>query len=201
MSGNGTGLDYDESTGHMSLDHDVFLRFVDEDGIAREISCDGAFTWTAPAGAVDPFLQGVGEFQDNVIGRDGEGGGFSADRLLVDMPRKQVELFGECRVQQPRDGKPYSLSTEPAGYVRLEADAFGEPLAVEATGRVELLADDLTLQGDEFTWDVAEDHVVLSGDCRLNIFGGWMSMPFVEVWPEAKRWYIPRNISKIDAQR
>lgn len=201
ISGHGTGFDYDEEHGHLSLERDVLIRITQDDGLAREITCDEQFTWTSPPGAIDPLMQGVGEFHENVVGRDGAGGGFASDRLLVDMPRKQVELFGECLVTRLREGELYSLSTEPSGYVRLETDSTGNPLELDATGRIELLASDMILQGDELNWNVPEDHVVMAGDCRLQVFGGWMSTPFVEVWPEAMRWYIPRNISKIDADR
>jgi hypothetical protein len=199
ISGHGTQLDYDEELGHFSFERDVLMQFTDEDGITREISCDGEFTWTAPPGAIDPFEQGVGEFNENVAGRDGAGGGFTADRLIIDRPRNLVELFGECHLRHDREGKLYAMSTGSAGYIRLVTDSTGQPSQLNATGRIELVAQEMTLQGDELDWNVPEDHVVLSGDCRLKIFGSWMSMPFVEAWPGIPRWYIPRNVSKFHA--
>jgi hypothetical protein len=198
LSGHGTGLDYDEESGHFSLDHDVFMRLEQADGVTREITCDGRFTWDAPPGAIDPLMQGVGEFRENVIASNSDGSGFSADRLLADMPRNQVELFGECHVHQSRDDKLYALNTESSGYVRLVMDQLGQPLELDATGRIELIADDMKVQGDELNWDVPGDHVVMSGDCRLQAFGAWMSMPSIEVWPNAMKWFIPRNVAKFD---
>jgi len=200
ISGHGTGLDYSEEAGRLSLNRDVLIALSGPDETTFEIACDGLFTWSAPPGALDPFAQGVGEFHDKVVGHNPEGSRFFADRLLINLPKNQAELFGECLVQQLRDEKIYALKTGPSGYVRVETDSQREPVELDATGRVELVAGDMALEGDKLAWNVPEDHMVMSGDCRLQVFGGWMSMPFVEAWPEAMRWYIPRNISKIDVE-
>ena len=200
ISGYGTGLNYNEEEGLLSLSSHVLIALSELNETAVEITCDGVFTWSAPPGSLDPFAQGIGEFRDKVVGRNPDGSSFFADRFIMDMPKNKAELFGNCQVQQLREEKVYELKTGSSGYVRIETDLQREPVKLDATGRVELVAGDMTLQGDKLVWSVPDDHMVMSGDCRLQVFGGWMSMPYIEAWPEAMQWYIPRNVSKIDVE-
>ncbi len=201
LSGHGTVLKFDQQRGHFSLERDVLLRTVGSDGSTREIQSDGPFTWASPTGAVDPLSQGVGEFRENVFGRGPNGSGFSADRLLVDMPKKRLELFGECAIQRMRDGKLYTLETDPSAYIRVGLDSFDKLQELEATGRIRMSAGDMKVEANELSWDVPNDHLVLIGDCRLGVLDSWQSSPRLEVWPEALRWFTPQNTSKIDPDR
>jgi len=201
FEGSGVGLEYDELRGHLSLEEDARLAYEDESGLLRTLSCDGLLTWKFPPGALDPLAQGRGELRNGVVGSDGAGGGLSADRLQLDMPGRQVELFGECAMQRIQNGRLVTLQTEAPGYVRVTLDETAELETVFSSGRVDLASNDMRAIGDRFEWIVADDHVKLEGDCRLLANGMWTSAPRVEVWPEAMQWFIPPAVLVLDEKQ
>ncbi len=197
MSGHGTGLDYDEVHGELSFERDVFVRMVDADGSTRQLECTGTARWTTPPGSVDPMAQGVGEFRGDVEARDGDGSGFAADRALVDMARRQLELFGECTVLRLADGELHSLQTEPSGYVRAQLDAAGTVEQASARGRLRFRVGEIQAHADEMDWNVPADHLKLTGDCRVFAGGIWMNTSSIDLWPGEPRWVIPPSVNKI----
>ena len=66
--------------------------------------------------------------------------------MLLDMPIRQVELFGECAIQRIHNEKLVTLQTEAPGYVRVITVQEGELASVFSTGRVDLAANDMRVE-------------------------------------------------------
>ena len=202
LSGSGTGLLVEEAKGRVLIERDVLFRYPDiTTGSLGELRCAGTFEWNAPPGAVDPFGQGRGELRDRVEGSDGAGGGLLADRLVLDMPARRVDLHGECAVQRVRDGSLITLTTEPDGFVSMTMGETMGPADLSVRGRGTLTMDTMRVEADTMDWDAAEDHVVLQGDCRLLAGGLWTHTNRVDVWPEAMRWVVPQSVTVLDDER
>ena len=140
------------------------------------------------------------EARGGVRGRAGDvltGHGLSANRLLIDRLARTIHLVGSARLEQRKAGRVTSLETSESGRLQAVTDAADQPVWVDASGGVELIADDAHGTSDTLTWNVTDDHVILAGDVRFVAMGFGMNAPAVEFWPEQVRWYIPNSVIKL----
>jgi hypothetical protein len=158
------------------------LRIASEQGIVLQGTLDGEPTGLRATGGAETWL----------YPRDGGAPlHVMADEIVGDRAAGRVELRGHARLERV-DGTQRLAASADQVIVRL--DEQDQPVWLEATGGVELTANDMQATGSSLTWDVPADLARLIGPGRLVSAGLEMTFSAAEVHPEAERFRIEHSV-------
>jgi lipopolysaccharide export system protein LptA len=133
LTGEGTGLIWDNESGHLHLDRDVQLDMpADASGQAWSIAADGTFDWTIPPGSTDPFADGGGEVRGGVRGTNPGLGSFQTELLRVDSNARSVTMLGPSRYERRSTGEEMVVSAHNS--IVVHTDTKDTPMNLAADG-------------------------------------------------------------------
>ena len=115
---------------------------------------------------------------------------FGAEALLFDREAKAVVLDGESRMERVRNGKTVGLRGDARTRLISVFDELGTLTSLAGEGRITSNMGSFIILSDSLNWDVPEDYMVLTGNCRVLRFGGEVDTAMVEIWPSAWRWHV-----------
>ena len=124
---------------------------------------------------------------------------FTARVFTLDRDVNAILFDGPFHVEQQLPGDELrTLDGMDDSRLTVIADSNNDLVSVSGGGRFKVDSGKFTLFADSLDWDLPEDHLMISGDCRL--FGGaaWVRAPLIEVWPEARRYHIPLPVLALD---
>ncbi len=124
------------------------------------------------------------------VGSTDESFEYGAEALLFDRDAKAVVLDGESRMERVRDGKTVGLRGDAKTRLISVFDDLGALISLAGEGRISSNMGSFVILSDSLNWDVPEDYMVLTGNCRVLRFGGEVDTAMVEVWPSAWRWHV-----------
>jgi len=133
MTGHGTGLVWDNQSGHLHLERDVQLDMpADAGGSAWSIAADGSFDWTVAPGSTDPFADGGGEVRGRVRGTNPGLGSFRTELLRVDSDARSVTMLGPSSFERRASGEEMVVSAHTS--IVVQTDTHDVPMSLSAEG-------------------------------------------------------------------
>jgi lipopolysaccharide export system protein LptA len=173
MTGQGTGLLWDDQAGHLHFDRDVQLDFpADGSGSAWNIAADGSFDWTVVPGSTDPFANGGGEVRGGVRGTNPSLGSFQTELLRVDSDAHSVTMLGPSRYERNFQGDEMVVSAHTSIVVRTDSQDVPLHMAAEGGANVWMAtygsAERTHLTGDRLSVDRETGVFNLQGNSRVE---------------------------------
>lgn len=124
------------------------------------------------------------------VGSAAESFEYGAEALLFDRDAKAVVLDGESHMERVRNGKTVGLRGDARTRLISVFDDLGALISLAGEGRITSNMGSFVILSDSLNWDVPEDYMVLTGNCRVLRFGGEVDTAMVEIWPSAWRWHV-----------
>lgn len=116
---------------------------------------------------------------------------FDARALFTDRAAGTLVLDGPLVLEHRVGERSSRLASDGGSRLVATSHAAGELHSLTGEGRFEVESGQFTVEADQVDWDLPADHLVFAGDCVLRSFAGASRSPRVEVWPRARRWFVP----------
>jgi hypothetical protein len=136
------------------------------------------------------LLQADGDVEGHVDS-PGESLAFHAQHFTADRAAGALVFDGPSRVERDAGGSRSSLDGEAGSRLVALVDEDTGIQSVAGSGRFTIGAGAFTALSDSLDWDVPSDHLVLDGNCRMLSLMGWVDADRIELWPRARRSFIP----------
>jgi hypothetical protein len=136
------------------------------------------------------LLQADGDVEGHVDS-PGESLAFDAQHFTADRAAGALVFDGPSHLEREANGSRASLDGEAGSRLVALVDEDAGIQSVAGSGRFTIGAGVFTALSDSLDWDVPSDHLVLDGNCRMLSLVGWVDADRIELWPRARRSFIP----------
>jgi hypothetical protein len=143
------------------------------------------------------LLQADGEVTGHVDSPD-ESLVFDANQFTADRSVGALIFDGPSHLERQAGGSRSSLDGEAGSRLVALVDEAAGIQSVAGAGRFTIGAGVFTALSDTLDWDVPSDHLVLDGNCRMLGLVGWIDAERIELWPRARRSFIPAPAIVLD---